>query len=183
MTDPRIGELRALVAAHAPIDDAEARSRDALLTALDRLPTPFDERADSTHVTGSAIVSDGAGRVLLHRHKRLGIWLQPGGHVDGAETPAQAARRETLEETGLLAEHPGGEPVLLHVDDHAGPRGHRHLDVRYWLCADPAEPLQPGAGESPDVAWFPVGTARRLADASLCSALQALVDHPGVRNV
>ena len=176
--DPRIAGLRAEVAGHEPIDVAEQRSREELLAALGTLAAPFDEHAGPTHVTGSAIVTDGAGNVVLHRHKRLGIWLQPGGHVEGDESPRDAARRETAEETGIATTHPDATPPLLHVDAHPGPRGHRHLDVRYLLLAEPDAPLRPAAGESPDAAWFPVEEAITLADASLASALRALRARP-----
>jgi 8-oxo-dGTP pyrophosphatase MutT (NUDIX family) len=172
--DPRVAALRSAIAAHSPKDDAEAASCEELLHALEVLPSPFDEAADPTHVTGAAIVSDGDDRIVLHRHKRLGIWLQPGGHVDPGEDPAQAAVRETLEETGLQVRHPGGTPHLLHVDAHPGPRAHRHLDVRYLVLADPSDELAPAAGESPHVAWFTVDDAIGVADASLAAALHAL---------
>lgn len=41
------------------------------------------------------------GRVLLVKHKKLGMWLAPGGHVEENELPHQAAEREFFEETGL----------------------------------------------------------------------------------
>jgi len=40
-------------------------------------------------------------QVLLIKHKKLGAWLCPGGHVDRDELPHQAAEREFAEETGL----------------------------------------------------------------------------------
>lgn len=40
-------------------------------------------------------------KVLLIKHKKLGLWLCPGGHVDSGELPHQAAERETFEETGI----------------------------------------------------------------------------------
>ncbi len=174
MTDPRVPGLLAVLEEHVPRDAAEAASCEELRTELGRLPTPFDETADPTHVTGSAIVTDGNGNVVLHRHKRLGIWLQPGGHVDGDESPWAAAQRETREETGLAARHPDDGVRLLHVDAHAGPRGHRHLDLRYLLLADPGEQPAPDDGESPEVAWFEVEKALGFADDSLASALRAL---------
>src|SRR5579872_3889624 len=44
------------------------------------------------------------GKLLLHRHPKLGKWLPPGGHVEANETPPEAARREAYEETGLEIE-------------------------------------------------------------------------------
>lgn len=41
------------------------------------------------------------GKVLLVKHKKLGIWLAPGGHVEPNELPHQAAEREFFEETGI----------------------------------------------------------------------------------
>lgn len=39
--------------------------------------------------------------VLLVKHKKLGIWLAPGGHVEKNELPHSAAEREFWEETGV----------------------------------------------------------------------------------
>ena len=174
MADVR-GQIRSAVAQRltVAVDDREVRSIEAFLAAFDQLLRPFDELADSTHVTGSAIVVSHRG-VILHRHKRLGIWLQPGGHIDEGESPWDAAVRETLEETGLLAHHPDGGPALVHVDVHPGPRGHTHLDLRYLLHAAPADPTPP-EGESPDVRWFSTAEAMAVADPGVIGALAAVL--------
>ena len=161
------------LAAHVPADPVEARSLARTRALVAWLPAPMDEHADPTHVTGSAIVLAPDGRVLLHRHKRLGRWLQPGGHLDEGETPWDAAVRETREETGLVAHHPEAGPFLLHVDVHEGPRGHVHLDLRYLLHGDAEVALRPGADESPDVGWWDTDGAARVGDASTRAALQA----------
>jgi 8-oxo-dGTP pyrophosphatase MutT (NUDIX family) len=98
--------VREAVWQHHPVDGREARSRHRILVALGRLPRPFDQRADPTHVTGSALIVGRRG-VILHRHKRLGLWLQPGGHMEPDETPWDAALREAGEETGLVLEWGG----------------------------------------------------------------------------
>jgi 8-oxo-dGTP pyrophosphatase MutT (NUDIX family) len=171
--DDRHGALLAALARHEPADPVEARSLRRTRALVAWLPAPFDEHADPTHVTGSAIVCDDRGRVVLHRHKRLGVWLQPGGHVDPGESPADGAARETVEETGLRARHPDGGPRLLHVDVHPGPRGHLHLDLRYLLLADPEAALAPAAGESREVAWFTAAEAEGIGDHSLVAAVRA----------
>ena len=49
-------------------------------------------------------VFDSERRVLLIRHADSGRWTNPGGMVEPFETPADAAVRETWEETGLVVE-------------------------------------------------------------------------------
>ena len=165
--------VRAEVAEHPTADVREAWSRRRILALLAWLPKPLDQHADPIHVTGSAIVHDGAGRVLLHRHKRLGRWLQPGGHLHADEHPSDAARREADEETGVPLQRDPRRPGLLHVDVHEGPRGHVHLDLRYLLTAPVGAVPAPAAGESSAVAWFTVVDAASLADPSLRAALTA----------
>lgn len=60
------------------------------------------ENADRDFTASVFIVRD--GEILLMKHSKLGMWLQPGGHVEEGETPDEAARRETREETGVEIE-------------------------------------------------------------------------------
>jgi len=171
--DPRRAELVTLLdlRAREPVDAREAASVEAFRRAIAHLERPFDQDAAPTHVTSSAIVVGRPG-VLLLRHRRLGIWVQPGGHLDPGEPLAAGAAREAAEETGLAVAHPPGGPVLTHVDVHAGGRGHTHLDLRWLLLAD-GQP-QPPPGESQDVAWFGWADAVERADPGLAGALRAL---------
>jgi 8-oxo-dGTP pyrophosphatase MutT (NUDIX family) len=177
MTPPvdLLGVVRAAVWARRPVDGREARSRHRILVALGRLPRPFDQEADPTHVTGSSVILGRRG-VLLHRHKRLGLWLQPGGHLEPGETPWDAARRESNEETGLQLEWPAvgpsGAPPLAHLDVHDGGRGHTHLDLRYLLAVRGREDPDPPAGESQDVRWFGWPEAVAIADPGLSGFLR-----------
>ncbi len=164
--------MRQVVALFDAATPREVASRERFLTELDRLADPFDRYADLVHVTGSAIVSGPRGTVL-HLHKRLGTWLQPGGHLDTGEAPADAALREAKEETGLPVRHPAGGSQLVHLDVHVAAESHVHLDLRYLLlCAD-VEPAPP-TGESQLVRWFSLDDALAIADEGLVDALQRL---------
>ncbi len=167
----------AQVVGRQPVDERERLSIERFGLEFEQLAFPFEEHAGPTHVTASAIVVGGRG-VVLHRHRRLGIWLQPGGHIDPDETPWDAACREAREETGLPVSLVGPSaarpvPSLVHVDVHPGPRGHTHLDLRYLVDGGDTDP-DPPAGESQEVGWFGWDEAIALADPGLSGALLAL---------
>jgi 8-oxo-dGTP pyrophosphatase MutT (NUDIX family) len=171
-----VADVRRAVAAHDPGDGREAEARERILTALGELPAPFDLDADPTHITGSAIVVGRRGTVL-HMHKRLHRWMQPGGHLDPGEAPWEAALRESQEETGLPLRHPDIGPRLVHVDVHPAAAGHTHLDLRYLLLAPDDDPSPP-EGESPLARWYSWDEATALADDALRGALEVARREP-----
>ena len=117
---------------------------------------PFHRETRAGHFTGSAwLVSADGERVLLMLHRKLGRWLQPGGHADGEADLANVALREAEEETGL-----GGLEVLpgiFDMDRHRIPARrdepeHWHYDVRYVVVARGDEAFVRNE-ESLDLAW------------------------------
>lgn len=161
-----------VIARHVPVDDREARSIERFLDVVPTLANPFDEDAGLLHVTASAIVvSDAGDKVVLHLHKRLNMWLQPGGHIEAGESVFDAAMREATEETGLPVRHARPEGEFFHLDVHPGPRGHTHFDLRALLVSPEVQP-RPAAGESLEVAWFAWDEAAALADEGLEGALR-----------
>lgn len=167
--DATTAGLRSIVEGHEPASRREAEAKERFLEELSRLSAPCDEDADPTHVTASGIVVGSRGTVL-HLHKRLGMWMQPGGHIDAGETPDVAARREAMEELGLAVEHPGSGPRLINIDLHDAALGHTHLDLRYLLLAGDDDP-HPPPDESPDARWYSWDEAMALADEALADAL------------
>jgi 8-oxo-dGTP pyrophosphatase MutT (NUDIX family) len=54
--------------------------------------------------SAAVVIHDEGMRLLLCLHADKNIWVTPGGLIEPGEQPADAAVRETWEETGLLVE-------------------------------------------------------------------------------
>lgn len=112
------------------------------------------------HFTGSALVFDHEFQKLaLTHHKKLGFWLQFGGHADGDQQLERVAFREAEEESGLEQIEFGSqlEKLPLDLDIHEIPAwktepAHLHYDFCYLLTA-PYQQLKL-SDESNQVRWF-----------------------------
>lgn len=96
--------LLALLRAHAalPLDPCEAAMAAAIIAFVEAEPRCAERSLAGGHLTGSAWIVDTARRrALLTHHRKLGLWLQPGGHADGEPDLRAVAWREAREESGL----------------------------------------------------------------------------------
>jgi len=142
------------------------------LQFLASAPEVFERTHAPGHFTGSAwLVSADGERVLLTHHRKLGRWLQLGGHADGDRDLARVALREAEEESGLRDLIV--EQDIFDLDRHLIPaRGnepaHWHYDVRYVVRATGSE-MFALSEESLELAWRPIRAIARdvQADASL----------------
>ena len=157
--------LRRLLERYAEAWPAERALAGRFLAFVDAHPDCLQRSCVPGHVTASAWILDADHqRALLTHHRKLGKWLQLGGHVDGATDVPGACLREAQEESGMtrFAFWPGeeGARVPLDLDVHEIPaRGdepaHLHWDVRFLLVAGRGQPLVVSA-ESHDLAWVPI---------------------------
>lgn len=112
-------------------------------------------------------------RCLVHRHKKLQVWLQAGGHIEHDENPWQAASHELREETGYdldqlavlallpLPAEPANATALIHpsplyLKTHGMPPAngtHYHSDLVFAFVTTEDPRHSVGEGESPDLRW------------------------------
>ena len=115
----------------------------------------FDRSNLEGHVTGSAwLVSPDGRQALLTHHKKLGRWLQLGGHSDGEPDMLLVSQREAEEESGLKV-----QPLdqrIFDIDIHEIPARadeptHLHFDVRFLFRARDLKFVV--SSESHDLRW------------------------------
>lgn len=106
---------------------------------------------------------------MLVLHRKLGLWLPVGGHIEEGETPEQALRRECLEEAGLEVEilgRPAFEcpdqnvemlvmPSQLQMEliKHDKEEAHHHVDFIFF-CRPKKGKARLNEAEHHDIKWF-----------------------------
>lgn len=126
------------------------------------------------HFTASALIIDN-DRVLLVYHKKLDVWLYPGGHIEENENPDEALLREVEEETGLEVE------IISNKDDSISDckadvfslhipyaflcelvGDHYHNDLIYKCRIKKNSELKFNRDESSDIGFFNINEIKKL---------------------
>ncbi len=122
-----------------------------------------------------AIFVVAAGRVLLIHHRQLDRWLPLGGHIELAEDPEAAARREAREESGLEVELVGERPPTTgpgtraliaprFLDIHDITATHQHIGMIYWARPKSGD-VALAAAEHHAIRWCAAADLDRLEPA------------------
>ncbi|MGV6852111.1 MAG: NUDIX hydrolase [bacterium] len=117
----------------------------------------FERELSQGHLTGSCwLVNSNGDQILLTHHKKLNLWLQPGGHADGETDIAAVALKEAKEESGLK-DLKIADPHIFDIDIHkipANPKDaeHYHYDIRFIIQAS-EDTDYIVSEESHDLAW------------------------------
>jgi 8-oxo-dGTP pyrophosphatase MutT (NUDIX family) len=171
-----LAAARTLLAAWVPPTAEQERTRRRILAFVDAHPEDAHLRSClEGHLTASALVLDSRGdRALLTFHRKLGKWLQLGGHCDGDADLAAVALREATEESGIEGLEIDPRPIDLDIHPipaRAGEPEHLHLDTRFLVRA-PEGAIERASAESIELRWF---TREEAADLETDDSVRRLL--------
>ncbi len=156
--------IAALIGGLSPVDAQEAADQQRALDWIASGAPLFRTRAPATppmHLVSYFPVLDGA-HILLVDHRKAGLWLPPGGHVDPKEHPADTVARECIEELGMPAQFLQPAPQFLTITrTRSEPGGHWDVSLWYTLQGDRHAVLNHDTGEFHGIRWFAVDQAPR----------------------
>ena len=155
-------DVAVLIEGVSPYDEVESEHRADALQWLRSTSDVFRRSPPATpvkHLVAYFLLSDPMEEsVFLVHHRKAGLWLPTGGHVEVEEDPVDTVRRETLEELGVPARFVSVEPrpLFVTVTDTVGDAQTRHTDVSLWylLCGFRQQPLRPDEREFAAARWW-----------------------------
>jgi 8-oxo-dGTP diphosphatase len=161
--------LHELVSGIDPVDEREAADRADVLAwiaggaELYRRVPPADPPKHL--VTYFLPYHAGTDSVFLVEHRKSGLRLPPGGHVEPGEPPWDTVVREASEELRVVAQPhpltPDRRPVFLTVTPTVGPNSHLDCTLWYLISLTPDTPIVADPAEFDGCAWYP---RRAVAD-------------------
>jgi 8-oxo-dGTP pyrophosphatase MutT (NUDIX family) len=129
---------------------------------IDYHDDPNAPKANSMVPSVNVVVANDAGEILLIRRSDNGNWALPGGAIDLGESAAQAAVRETQEETGIDCEITGlvgiytdPKHIILYTSN-----GESRQEFSIVLTARPVGGQPTTSSESTEVRWVPSADAQ-----------------------
>lgn len=149
-----------LLQQYTPYDDEEKESCIRMINFINTTDRCFDRLCQKGHITVSVwLLNDVENKVLLTHHKKLGVWLQLGGHADGDSNVYSVALKEASEESGLRNFFFLLEGKIFDIDIHEVPPYkntpfHYHYDVRFLVKTNQVESDVKISEESNDLKWF-----------------------------
>lgn len=127
-----------LLEAYHPQDVDEQKAKEIIQLFVHANPDCFERTLEIGHITASSwLLNKEHTHALLMHHKKLNMWVMPGGHCDGDSDTLAVAIKEAQEESGIINIQ-AVSPAIFDIDVHIIPtttkeKEHYHYDIRFLL--------------------------------------------------
>ena len=155
-----------------------------MLSFIENHTNHFSRTNHHGHFTGSAwIINPDKTKILMTHHKKIGKWLQLGGHADGESDLLKVSQREAVEESGInnfvIISNEIFDMDIHEIPPIGSDPKHLHYDIRFLLQADPDKESLIISNESHDVAWIPLD---QIAHYNSEQSIMRMVDKTKILN-
>lgn len=162
-----------LLAGYQPLLPVEGLFRDHVRQFVQSFKeSAFVRDNEAGHITASAfVVDEDMEKMLLMHHKKLGFWVQFGGHADGDMNVIRVAKRELEEESGIINPKIYSDHIF-DIDIHRIPQignepVHLHYDIRFLFQMPIDVACKLKEDEVDEMRWFSFDEVAGLEESAL----------------
>lgn len=151
-------DIQTLLENYKPNNLKEVKYKSKMIDFYKNYNNCFSREQEYGHFTASSfLLNSSKTKFLLMLHRKINIWVQPGGHCDGDPIVLRTALKEAQEESGINEIKILNENIF-DIDIHKFPKTrevdeHYHFDIRFLLKTDGNDDFKINE-ESLDMKWF-----------------------------
>lgn len=156
---PIRNEIHCTINSFCPFDEIEQEhisfTKNWIESGAEIFRTAKPATPDTHLVAYFLLIDSSANQVLLVDHKKAGLWLPAGGHVEPNEHPRETVKREILEELGIEAEFMLEDPLFLTITKTIG-QSAGYTDISLWYILKGCSSISYAfdAEEFVQICWF-----------------------------
>lgn len=152
-------DILSIINSISPFDDVEQEhitfTKNWIESGAEIFRTAKPATPDPHLVAYFLLIDSSSNQVLLVNHKKSGLWLPSGGHVEPNEKPQETVKREILEELGIEANFMIEDPFFLTITKTVGlTAGHTDISIWYILQGCSAISYVFDSEEFVEICWF-----------------------------
>lgn len=173
-------EIKNTINSISPFDETEQEhitfTKNWIESGAEIFRTAKPATPDPHLVAYFLLIDTSSNQILLVDHKKAGLWLPSGGHVEINELPKETVKREILEELGIEANFMIEDPVFLTVTKTVGQTaGHTDISLWYILNGCSSDSYAFDTEEFVQIRWFsPIKIPYNQSDPHMIRCIEKL---------
>ncbi|MBL7158850.1 NUDIX domain-containing protein [Candidatus Microgenomates bacterium] len=143
-----------------PMDEKEKKDKELILDWLESGESIYREENPQAHLCAYfPVVNLQKTQMFLVHHRKSGLWLPNGGHVDKGESLEETVIRELKEELDISWKKALKPFFVSRITTKGKDAGHIHNDIWFLVEIDERTSLNSDKREFHDWGWFGLNQA------------------------